>query len=87
VVWRFFIRGKTDSTLLLLAREVLGKYRDNERDWMQYSEDDGNNLITRLLSDKSGKKKGRQTCMGIGSGPFSQIDTLTQVAPRHHTQS
>lgn len=46
--WRFFVSGKTDSTLPLLAREVLGKYRDNERDWMQYSEDDGNNLITRL---------------------------------------
>jgi hypothetical protein len=48
VEWRFFVRRKTDSTLPLLAREVLGKHRDNERDWMQYSEDDGNNLITRL---------------------------------------
>ena len=44
----FFVWGKTDSTLWLLARKVLDKYRDNERYWMQYSKDDGNNLIKRL---------------------------------------
>jgi hypothetical protein len=43
-----------------LAYEVLGKYRDDERDWMQYCEDDRNNLFT-CLSGELCKKKGRQT--------------------------
>jgi len=83
----FFVRGKTDSTLLLLAREVLDEYCGNKRDWMQYSEDDSNNLLNTSLSGKLGNKKRTQTYMGIGSGPPSHIDTVTHVAPRHHTQS
>lgn len=54
---------------------------------MQYCEDDGNNLSNTSMSGELGKTRGRQTYMGIGSGPFSQIDTHTQVAPRNHTQS
>jgi len=50
LVFRFFVRGKTNSTLPFLAREVLGKCRDNERDRMQYGEDDSNNLLKTSLS-------------------------------------
>lgn len=54
----FFVGGKTDLTLPLLAREVFGKYRDNERDWMQYSEDDGNDLNTRLQVINRARRRG-----------------------------
>lgn len=84
----FFVRRETDTTLLPFAYEVLCKSRHNERDWVQRGEHDSNNLSTAYLKRVIWDKEDRgQTCMGIGCGCFSQMETHTQVAPRHHTQS